>query len=164
MKRKRGASLGFTLMEMLAVVVVLVILAAGMTTGLSTATRAYRKSLFVSDSEVLKSTLNTALGDILRYALYEQTGENGIVYFSNEHYQVSSGGHFVLSEGKLHIETGSGDRIRVINSGAYTGLVISTMTVAYDPYSQVYLGQYTITSQDGALTTQDCVFTYRTLR
>jgi prepilin-type N-terminal cleavage/methylation domain-containing protein len=162
--RGDGGSWGFTLMEMLAVIVVLVILAAGMMTGLSVATRAYRKSVFASDSEVLQSTLNTALGDILRYAAYERTDDDGMVRFSNEFYQVTSDGYFVLSEGRLYIETGgSAGRIRVINSGAYTDLVISAMTVMYDTIGQNYSGQYTIASSDGTLT-KDCTFSYRTLR
>lgn len=66
--KKLKNNAGFSLIEMLAAVAILVILVVGMESGLNAGTKAYSDSLFESNSGALSGILNTALGDILRYS------------------------------------------------------------------------------------------------
>lgn len=155
---------GFTLMEMTVAVAVLVLLATAMTSGLVVSTRTYRESVFISNSEILYDTLNTALSDVLRYAAHTKD-EDGIVYFSNDQYNILSGGHFVNEEGRVYIDTGAetSEMLLILNSGAYTELQVTEFSMAYDAGTHTYSGAYKISSEDG-LMIKDCTFAFRSLR
>ena len=66
MKQKR--SKGFTLVEMLACVVTLILLGLTGSVALNMATQSYWASVFESDSQLLESTIDLYIGDILRYS------------------------------------------------------------------------------------------------
>jgi len=66
--KKIKSQKGFTLVEMLACVVTLILLAGICTTGTNLAMNSYNRSLFESNSQMLESTLSLYLGDILRHS------------------------------------------------------------------------------------------------
>lgn len=156
---------GFTLMEMIVAIAILVLISAAMTSGLAVATRSYRDSVFQSDSEVLCDTLNTALSDVLRYAVYTGLAPDGAVLFSNDQYNILSGGHFVNQDGRVCIDTGGGmsQQLLVINTGSYAGLQVTGFTLRYDVSGNSYSGEYVIGTEDGTMT-KNCTFVYRSLR
>lgn len=163
--KKSNRNAGYTLIEMTVAVVVIVLISAAMSGGLVVATRTYRESVFQSDSAVLCDTLNTALSDVLRFAIYTQTEEGGAVLFANDQYNILSRGHIANSEGFLYIDTGGGgsEQLLLVNSGAYVGLQVTGFTLRYESATNIYEGEYLISNADGSMT-RECIFTYRSLR
>ena len=60
---------GFTLIEMMCALLILVLLVMGMGVGMEAGGRIYREAVFESESATLAGILNTSLGDILRYSI-----------------------------------------------------------------------------------------------
>ena len=71
MKKLRNNK-GFSLVEMMAVLAILVVLVMGMGSTMDAGSMIYREAIFEADSGSLSGILNTALGDILRHSY---TGE-----------------------------------------------------------------------------------------
>ena len=159
---KTSGQSGLTLIEMVAAIAVLALLASAMTSGLAVSTRSYRESVFVSDSETLCDTISIALSDILRYAAYESTDASGIVFFANEEYSIPSSGRLMNENGRIYIASDGNQRL-IVNSGAYTSLDVQDFTMQYDEDTNTYSGTYTVASKDGAMT-KACEFAYRSLR
>ena len=109
MKKLRNKG-GFTLVEMLCALLVLVLASAAMIMEISFATRTYKESMDVSNAQVLCSTLSATAGEELRYADgTPATDGSGKLLFSSIHYgssaafaqdengQVTLGGEKILS-------------------------------------------------------------------
>ncbi|HCU08198.1 MAG TPA: hypothetical protein DF480_04420, partial [Clostridiales bacterium] len=67
-KKKRRRKSGFTLIEMLAAIVVMILITAALSVGIPATMNAYQEMKAVSESTVLLSTLSQSLTDELRYA------------------------------------------------------------------------------------------------
>lgn len=72
--KKLKSNRGFTLVEMLVALAIVVMLSLMMSVGASVGAKVQRESTFVAESDVLSSTINTALGDVLRYSTVTQAG------------------------------------------------------------------------------------------
>lgn len=68
MKRNRNNA-GFSLIEMLCALVIVVLLVMGIGVGMDAGTKIYKEATFESESATLAGILNTALGDVLRYSI-----------------------------------------------------------------------------------------------
>ncbi len=66
--KKLKSNRGFTLLEMLVALAIVVMLSLMMSVGSSVGAQVQRESTFVAQSDILASTINTALGDVLRYS------------------------------------------------------------------------------------------------
>ena len=143
---------GFTLIETMAALLVLVFLVVGMGHGMDAAVRVYASSTFESQSASLAGILNTSLGDILRYS-YEVTENPGIVedsahnriskddvgfFFTSLDYGIQDGYFYTpvlpdgTSMGVLQIKNlRNTDVVELINEGAYTDLVVSNFKITY---------------------------------
>ena len=66
--KKLKSNRGFTLVEMLVALAIVVMLSLMISVGSSVGAQVQRESTFVAQSDVLASTINTALGDVLRYS------------------------------------------------------------------------------------------------
>lgn len=165
LKAQLKKSAGFTLIEMIVAVAILVLISTAMTSGLIIATRSYRESVFQSDSEILCDTINTALSDVLRYAVFTTVTDEGGVQFSNDQYNILSDGHFTEQDGRIYIDTGgdTSERLLLLNTGAYVGLLVTGFALQYDDSTHSYSGTYVISTTDGSLT-KDCAFIYKSLR
>lgn len=71
MRKKLKSKRGFTLVELLAALMIVVMMSLMMSVGVSVGASVQRESSFVAQSDVLSSTINTALGDVLRYSTVE---------------------------------------------------------------------------------------------
>lgn len=69
MRKKLKSKRGFTLVEMLAALLVVVMMSLMMSVGASVGAQVQREATFVAESDILASTLNTAVGDMLRYSV-----------------------------------------------------------------------------------------------
>ena len=67
--RKSRRNGGFTLIEMMCALLILVLLVMGMGVGMDTGSKIYRDATFESESATLSGILNTSIGDILRYSI-----------------------------------------------------------------------------------------------
>lgn len=68
LKNKLGGHRGFTLVEMLAAVIMLILLVLMLGSGLNIAVQSYRTMIADSETEILMSSLSNAIYDELRYA------------------------------------------------------------------------------------------------
>lgn len=105
--KKRRRSKGFTLVETLASMVILIMLVSVIGTGVSASMKTYRDLTFVSESDILASTIYTAMSDVLRFADYEAE-QDGTIYFTNVNYGISKG-YIFLQNGMFMIYLGNGN-------------------------------------------------------
>ncbi len=170
MKNQRKSA-GFTLVETLVSLVILVMLISVVSVGVDTAMRAYRSITFASESDLLSSTIQASLSDILRFAVCEEgdpEADGAEFSITNESYGMSKGSLFLDNEnGRIMVnlggasEHGSDDTFFLVNDGAYTSMKITSFTIRYE--NGLFSGSYTIESANGQFTkTKD--YTFRTLK
>ena len=158
---------GFTLVETLVAIVILLLMTAGLTIGISAAAKTYKQITFTNNSETLRDTINTAFSDVLRYARnIEADGQH--VYFSTNDYQagVISGYVTLDSEGKLIIVNRDDRSIQnsLMNDKVYAGLHLENFTLTYTEADAdananagtggIFTGRYTITDKTGTYNKQ----------
>lgn len=124
---------GFTLVEMLAAIIVLTLLTMMVATGTGVASKLYQSSQFESQSELLSSQINTALADPFRFMTYDKgTGKYTIVYQDNsvDGTIVDAAPTLVSVDGRLYLRGSVTDTsvtpnvteskdLKVLNAGAY---------------------------------------------
>lgn len=147
MKRLKSKA-GFTLMELLVTIVVLLMLTAGITVSMDAGSKIYRESVFEADSALLAETLNNSLSDVLRNStgLEENDGtfkdDSGNILtkeqvpftFDNSSYGVHSAYIQTASSGRkvLMIKSRAGAEPReLVNLGAYPNLSIENYKIEY---------------------------------
>ena len=88
-KRKLKSSKGFSLLETLVALIIVLLVASCVTIGISASNRVYKRSLFVSESDLIASTIDIALSDVLRYAYDINCADdtNTVSSFSNKNYR-----------------------------------------------------------------------------
>lgn len=142
---------GFTLIEMLATLLILVFLVLGIGTGMDSALRIYDEARFESNSAAMANIVNTSLGDILRYSENLTTpGDEGFLdssntkvpdvefVFTNYEYAVRDA-YFSLknssntTDGILRMRNlRDGNVIELVNTGAYPDLKIGNFNITYN--------------------------------
>lgn len=163
--KKLRKNKGFTLVETLAAMLIVVMISAVMVAGINSAITVYKKSTFLSESETLVSTLNTRLSDILRYAQYDSTDASAVVHFTNYSENIGKG-TLTLYNDKIMIvpdNKGAGpSEYRGITSDiSYTTMKISDFTLTYK--DGVYSGSYKVTSSAVNTTPRTVKFSYMSL-
>jgi len=167
---------GFTLIEMLACVIVLLLIGGICSSGMSLATRSYNESIYESDSQMLEDTLNLYLCDILRHATSVQVVENDaieekdVISFTNVAYQIYDG-HIEVSERIeehggtfLVYESSNGQGAMIVGENVYAEtLYISDFVLKYNPEKKYFTGYYTIQSAVVEDLEKKCEFTCRTI-
>ena len=170
--RKLKNKKGFTMIEMLASVVTLLLICMIITTGTNLATKSMNESLFESESQMLEDTLNVCIGDILRHATDIEI-VNGKVVFTNDAYYIDDGSFdidasnsgitgagYLLCTSKLD---GTSKGLLVANRGIYTrSMYVKDFQLTYDAQKHVFTGSYVIVSKLTD-TTKTCEFSYRTI-
>lgn len=162
--KKLRKSQGFTLVETIVSLAILVMLISVISVGVNTAMKAYESVTFTSESDLLSSTIQTALADILRYAVYNE--EEGEVVITNESYGISKGSFF-LENGRVMVnmggagEGGMADTFFLVNDGVYTSMKITEFKVTYE--EGLFSGEYVIESNSGKFTKKK-EFAFRTLK
>ena len=116
---------GFTLVEMLAALIVLILLTATVTMGITAGMKLYRQSTFESQSAMLNSTIDNALADPFRFMkvtgttytiTYQDNKDSGMI--DNPTLAPDENGHLYLS-GTDHNNTAKTISLKVLNEGAY---------------------------------------------
>lgn len=170
--RKVKSTKGFTLMEMLICMITLLLIGMIVSTGMNLATMSLRETTFESDSQMLESTLNTYIGDILRHAT-EINDSSDPIKFSNSAYYIEEGSF------KIDYVEGVGQNagylvcssklnefykdLMVANQGVYLNhLYIRDFTLQYDSVKKVFTGSYYIVSTT-TKAEKFCEFSFRTI-
>ena len=143
---------GFTLIEMMAALLILVLMVVSMGYVMESASRVYEDSTFEAQSGSLSGILNTALGDILRYSysvnenpgVREDSAGNHIskadvgFFFTSLDYGIRDGYFYtprqpdgsyqgVLQMRNLH----DSSVVEVVNAGAYPNMTVSDFEITY---------------------------------
>lgn len=160
MRKKLNSESGLTLVEMLAVVVILILLGLLLNTGLQMAMSTYRTIVAQSEVELLLSTAVDAISDDLRYARdVAEDGADGFTYTSD-----SFGADTALdlnSVGQIVARVGDEEK-RLLSTGAYglNGAYQVKKTaedkeiVSWDETAGTFTIQMKVETTDGAISAQ----------
>lgn len=97
---------GFTLTELLCVIVIVILLTACITVGIGTGSKAFGKTFGFSKAQMLSSSLNYLIADELRTAHYEGQSENGNVTYTGGNYVKSAVATMkVRDDGRVIVKT-----------------------------------------------------------
>lgn len=169
MKKLRSKK-GFTLIEMLACVVTLLLLTGICTMGTNLAVNSYNRSMFETDSQTLESTVDMYLGDILRHATLELeentllSGNKSIKNITNMSYGIYQGKILIKDDGRFYIckTPTDEDGVLLLSETVYTKtLKITEFHMEYNEAGQYVTGSYTIQSTLLEDAKVKCDFTYR---
>lgn len=146
--RKLTARKGFTLIEMMACVLTLIMITLICTTGLNMAMKSYNESVFESGSQMLESMISTSVGDVLRYSSDVKEDVPGVVTFDNAAFGVDDGRFVLDTDGHVLLEKNATQQVLLIGTGVYIdSMYIADFTLDYDDSTQVYTGGYKIKSE-----------------
>lgn len=148
---KQRKNAGFSLIEMLCALLILVILVMGIGVGMDTGTKVYTDATFETESASLAGILNTSLGDILRYSIdvrevsEAERVEYGIpanveFLFTSFDYGIQDAYFYTeMNESGSYMSvlfmknTHNADVVELVNSGAYPNLAVSNFVITYMP-------------------------------
>ena len=168
MMKKIKSEAGFTLVEMVAAVVVLVLLALMVGTGINMAMHAYETVVAQSEAELLLSTAVDALADDLRYAWNVKpetepswTGYDHVTGFTYSSDSFGDGVRLCVkkNEGKIIAKTEENSKfdqqVLSINAGAYGSnksykeYSVDGMFIKYDPDKNTFTIHLKVTDGSG---------------
>ena len=160
---------GFTLVEMLACVVALILIGLTCSAAMNLATKSYWISRFESDSQMLESTIDMYIGDILRYSDQVQTdGAGNVTTITNENYRIVGGGIEIVpregTEGGYFIirQIPGIEGTMLISKASYADtLYVENLVLRYDANTGIFTGEYTVRSTLLEEEARRCVFSYR---
>lgn len=178
--RKLASKKGFTLVEMLACVITLLLVSMICSTGMNFALNVYQESVFESENQMLESTLNLYLGDILRHAAGINTESTPINASEPNVKKVRSftNAGYHIYEGYIEVSTRSGndggrfmicpkvgnESIPIVNGAAYgKAMYVTDFVLGYDDTTGMFYGTYKIKSSVSDEFSKDCSFVYRTI-
>lgn len=157
--KKLKSKAGFSLIELMCTLLIMVFITMGIGVSMNSGTRIYRDAIFESESATLAGILNTSLGDILRYSIdirevtpkdiQEHGSEIGIpgLNDSTKHYVFTSL-DYGIQDAYFYIPPHlSGDNmgpvqmknlrnpnvVELVNTGAYPNLVVSDFVIFFSP-------------------------------
>lgn len=144
LKEKWKSSGGYSLAETLVAVLILLLVSAGLATGMTLASRQYRRSILSSESKILASTLNAVIENELANTP-EKKVDGGSVYFYSPNY----GGEnrtFCLTEesngyGKVALADspdGTGDVMPLVSSSCYANGMGAKVSVTWEGSGRGY--------------------------
>lgn len=152
MKKLRSSG-GFTLMEVLASMLILTFLVIGMGPGMKTAMTVYQESTFQSSSTALIGTMNATLGDVLRYAEDVEKGDKVssegepdkfAFTFTNTDYGLQNA-KLNTADGIITVIDHNGKEKPLLPEGSYPNMKITAFSATYDG-AGLFTVTYTIKS------------------
>ena len=150
---KARAKRGFSLLEMMVALAILVFIVIGIGVGMDAGIDIYKEAIFEADSASMAGIVNSNLGDILRYSSRvtinepgnQLTDANGSklpvdtaqFVFTSRDYGIKDAYFYTelptkTSKGILRLTNLKGDKdIELVNNGAYPDLIIKEFKVRY---------------------------------
>lgn len=150
MKKLRSGG-GFTLMEVLASMLILTFLVIGMGPGMKTAMSVYQESTFQSSSTALIGTVNATLGDVLRFAEDvevdededEDEDEDKTFTFTNTDYGLQNA-KLSFADGIITVIDHNGNEKPLLPEGSYPNMEITAFSATCE--NGLFTVTYTIKS------------------
>ncbi len=127
-ERKQG---GFTLVEMLCTIVVLLLISALMATGVRVAVQAYRKNIVAAESQVLCTSLRTKISDELHYAGLVGISNDTVTY-SSRNYGTNAKIYADSEEGRIFVKSDEGTYSLLPKSSYPYGMTATVAIAATD--------------------------------
>lgn len=125
---------GFTLTELLCVLIIVVLISASMVMGVQLATRSFAKSVSYSEAQVLCSTLTSYVSDELRYSGVVRTDTDPIGFFSQNFGEDAFGGFTTNGDGQVLL----GDH-KILPTKSYIYGVRAFVTInSYDEQTGIF--------------------------
>lgn len=152
MRRKLAGREGLTLVEMLAAVAILVLLALILNTGLQMAVHSYRAMVAQSETELLLSTLADTLADELRYASDVTTSGGALVSYTSDSFGTDTALRVDTGDGKVYADSSQGAGQRVLPDGAYGSggrYEVEPVTITYD--APIFTLSLSVKEKDGSI-------------
>ncbi len=146
--RRLKSKKGFTLIEMIVCVLTLSMIVLICTTGLGMAMKSYNESMFDSNSQMLESTINTYIGDILRYS-HDAAEVDGEIVFGNRMYGIDTAMAKlrINEEGRFVFVMSATTEGLLLGNNVYAeNLYVADFELTYDSATCVFEGGYTIKS------------------
>lgn len=162
MKRSLLAKLnnnrGFSLSELLTVVLLLAVLTLGITVMITSGVRTYNDSLYISEASTVESMINKAFARELRYAEPTELADGGTAVrqfkIGNTKYEIN------LNSAGYLVETREGtDTAYLLNIGSYANMHVTNLRIDYS--GKVFTCNYTLSDKSGTKT-KDVSYTVRT--
>lgn len=156
MKKKLDSAGGFTVVEMLCAVAVLVLLCLMLGTGLSMAIKTYRDITAESETQLLLNSLVDAIADELRYA--HGAALDG-TYNDGQKIAVDSSGRVYIQGGTnngrklLPMESGSG-KGGAYHGGAYLVENAGDLELTYDKNTSCFMLHLKVSWKDGDISAE----------
>jgi prepilin-type N-terminal cleavage/methylation domain-containing protein len=142
--RVRRRNSGFTLVEMLCAVLVLLLVSALMAVGVQLATKAYSREVTHSEAQVLLTTLRTTVSDELRYAGTTEVNGSTITFFSQTY---GAGSAFTADENGQVLLSGN----KLLSKNAYPhGITANVELKSYDETTRIFAVNITVNDSDGS--------------
>lgn len=142
MKKLRSGG-GFTLMEVLASMLILTFLVIGMGPGMKTAMSVYQESTFQSSSTALIGTVNATLGDVLRFAEDVEVDEDKTFTFTNTDYGLQNA-KLSFADGIITVIDHNGNEKPLLPEGSYPNMEITAFSATCE--NGLFTVTYTIKS------------------
>ena len=162
-RKKLSDRRGFSLGELLAATVILLLASQVMTQGMAFATRMYNESMTRSHAKQLCSTLTNVIEKELRYTTSVNTDTDGttvLKYFSPTYGKTESAFATVDSDGNKADETAGGEiAVQLMaedgSSASYSsfGLKARVSTVTYDKGNNIFFVELQIMDKDSEIVT-----------
>ncbi len=168
--KKLKSQKGFTLAEMLICVVTLLLLAGICTAGTNIAMNSYNRSLFESHSQMLESTLDMYLGDIVRHSTLElettplANGNKKVISITNPTLGIYKGWIELSSDGRFYVYKTEVDTegVQLLSEKVYTkALKISNFELEYNEAGEYITGRFKVESTIVSGLAKECEFKYR---
>ena len=149
--KKLKNNAGFSLIELLCALLILVILVMAIGVGMDTGTKLYFDATFEAESATLAGILNTSIGDILRFSSVTKTEDITNVpegfdraevpyVFTSVDYGIQHAYFYTpvyedgTSKGVLQMKNLKNDKVvELVNTGAYPDLVIYDFEFPFEP-------------------------------
>ena len=144
-ERKLRTEGGFTLVEMLCTVAVLLLVSALMVVGVRLAVKTLKKSVMASESRVLCSTLRELVNDELRYSGTVNTANDGTISFFSQNYGGENAAFTTDAEGHVLL---NGKKVLADRAYPYA-MRASVMLTSYDSVTLTFEATVTVTDEEG---------------
>lgn len=146
---------GLTMVELLCATLIMLLVSAGMVSGVQLAQRQYLKSVRNSEAQVLYSTIQAILTNELRYTTHVQYTDNGtneVATFYSVTYAVKHHDTALVSLNKNSVETDYGELAlgydgeynRILGSASYPNGLGARARLEYDRNNKIFTVYLTI--------------------
>lgn len=151
---KERSRAGFTLVEMLVALALMILMTAMVTVGVSVGLQTYRQSTFTSQSAILSNTIDSALSDPFRN-MTSASDENGTTVYTIVYRDDAQGATIVdpqlkTNNGRLYIVgknlSGNAAEVTLLNGSAYADCAVTdvSLTLSAGNASGTYKIQSTV--------------------